>query len=175
MDMRCPRCGTPAEPAGCEDARAYYACARCRRVWAIPITLLSAAVDDAQPRPRVLVVDDSDMLVEILSGWLEDTGASVMTALSGRAALDVAPGFAPHVAFVDVVLPPPDGWRVAEALRAQCQSEVILMTGIPGPAVRARALEAGITLLEKPFTQDEVLAALAGALARAGCSTTFLT
>jgi CheY-like chemotaxis protein len=174
MDIRCPRCGTPAEPAGCEDARAFYSCDRCRRIWAIPITLLSATVDDSQSRPRILVVDDSDLLVEILSGWLEETGASVMTALSGGAAMEVAAGFAPHVAFVDVVLPPPDGWRVAEMLRARCQSEIILMTGMPTPAVRAHAREAGLMLLEKPFTEDDVLAALAGALARAGRTPTYL-
>src|SRR5678810_424957 len=73
MDIRCPRCGCEATPAGHEDARAYYQCPKCNRVWATTLASL-AGTDGPRSRRgsiRVLVVDDSNELTKILALWLE--------------------------------------------------------------------------------------------------------
>jgi DNA-binding response OmpR family regulator len=166
MDTHCPSCGIPSEPAGHEDAWAYYACPLCGRAWSIPITTrLSGEGRFANPL-RVLIVDDSEQMLGLLSLLLEDEGCIVMTALSGAQAMDAVTAFTPDVAFVDLVLPPPDGWRVAARLQDVCKAEVILMTGMPSEMIRARAEEMGVTLLEKPFEEEAALHAFAAAATR---------
>src|SRR5262245_30824384 len=59
MNICCPRCGGLAEPAGHEDARAFFQCPTCSRVWA---THISASATHSFPTvnaPRVLIADDS--------------------------------------------------------------------------------------------------------------------
>ena len=73
MDILCPRCSKPATPAGHEDARAFYRCEICNRVWMTYLTAGTSGRTGSRPT-RVLVVDDSDQLVTLLGAWLEDEG-----------------------------------------------------------------------------------------------------
>jgi two-component system KDP operon response regulator KdpE len=122
---------------------------------------------DQWPAPRVLVADDSPEMLGLMSAWLEDDGCVVVTAASGREALDAAAVYYPDVAFVDVVLPPPDGFAVCEALRDRLSPEVVLMTGMPHYVNARRAVDLGaVAMLTKPFTREAVVGALATALER---------
>jgi hypothetical protein len=87
MDIRCARCGVLAVPAGHEDARAFYQCEKCNRVWMVHLTAGTSGRSRVPPI-RVLVVDDSDQLVSLIEMWLEDEGYDVVTATSGRQALE---------------------------------------------------------------------------------------
>jgi DNA-binding response OmpR family regulator len=66
---------------------------------------------------RILVVDDEIDIAHLLWEVFELRGHTVMTAHSGRHALDVAPAFAPDLAIVDVWLPDMSGVMLAEILR----------------------------------------------------------
>ena len=167
MDICCPRCGGLAEPAGHEDARAFFQCPTCDRVWA---THISATIERASsptvPAPRVLVADDSPEMLGLLTAWLEDEGCMVIAVGSGREALDASIAYRPNVAFVDVVLPPPDGFQLCEILSRRVGPAVVLMTGMSNPDVE-RVHEAGaVLLLQKPFTREVVIDALSRALAK---------
>lgn len=168
MDIHCPRCGLPAEAAGHEDGRAFFACSRCQRVFSAP---LASFIPHAGPAgalaTRVLVVDDADAMVHLLRMWLEDEGCEVFTAVSGRDALDLAATYYPDVVFVDLVMPPPDGFRVCHELKTRLAPEIILMTGVSNPDSRRRAAELGVVaLLEKPFTREAAMAAYGTAVER---------
>ena len=133
MDICCPRCGGPAEPAGHEDARAFYQCPGCDRVWA---THISAVIDrgtlHAAAPIRALVADDSPEMLGLLSAWLEDEGCLVIAVGSGREALDAALSYRPQVMFLDVILPGPDGFQVCQALSTRPGAPgIVLMTGMP--------------------------------------------
>src|SRR5437867_8801788 len=127
MDIRCPRCGNLAAPAGHEDARAFYQCENCNRVW------MTELASTPKPRglltpARVLVVDDSYELLGLVSAWLQDEGYYVFTATTGLQALDVAESHEPDVVLLDVIMPPPDGFAVCEMLqRREKPPEIILM------------------------------------------------
>jgi CheY-like chemotaxis protein len=168
MDTRCPRCGGVAEPAGHEDARAFFQCIPCGRVWATHLSAMATTgYGDSRNAPRVLVADDSPEMLGLMSAWLEDEGCVVVTAGSGREALEAAAVYYPDVAFVDLVLPPPDGFQVCEALKQRLAPEIVLMTGMPSPQSAGRAAELGVvSLLIKPLTQESVVAALNIALER---------
>lgn len=116
---------------------------------------------------RVLVVDDSDELVGLVAAWLEDEGYAVVTAGSGRQALDAAAVYYPDIVLLDLIMPPPDGFELCEALRNHLPPQVILMTGISDPGHLHRALGLGVVaLLRKPLTREAVLDAVAVAAER---------
>jgi DNA-binding response OmpR family regulator len=157
MVIRCPRCGNLAAPAGHEDARAFYQCEKCDRVW---MTFLdTSVVETATPTAKVLVVDDSNELLGLIGAWLQDEGYILFTATSGRQALDIAQSHDPDIVLLDVVIPPPDGCTVCESLQHRDRPpEIILMTGTSDPSHLRRVDElGGLVLLRKPFNSDVLL------------------
>jgi two-component system, cell cycle response regulator len=117
---------------------------------------------------RVLVADDSDLLVGLIASWLEDEGYAVVTATTGQQALDGAAVHHPDVVLLDLIMPPPDGFDVCAKLkRLPHPPEIILMTGISDAAHVNRALDlCAATLLRKPLDADTVVAAVASAVRR---------
>src|SRR6185503_16325081 len=96
---KCPRCGADAVFVGYEDARTFYQCEKCKRVWT---TMVTASLDGRRPPVRVLVADDSDLLVGLVASWLEDEGYAVLTASTGLQALDAAALHRPDVVLLDL-------------------------------------------------------------------------
>jgi CheY-like chemotaxis protein len=167
MTMVCPRCGNPATPAGHEDARAFFQCETCNRIWMVHLTAATSGRSQT-PRTRVLVVDDSDQLVGLVGMWLEDEGYDVITATSGSQALENAAIHHPDVLLLDLIIPAPDGFAVCQALRRHARPpEIILMTGMSDPARLRKAEDLGVfALLHKPLMQDAVLDVVARARGR---------
>ena len=166
MDMRCPRCGFPAMLVGHEDARAFYQCESCKRVW--PVLASACAAQAGREQFRVLVADDSDSLVRLIATWLEDEGYVPITATNGRHALDAAQVQSPDIALLDLVMPPPDGFSVAESLlRLPSPPDIIFMTGVCDTWRVERAAELNaLTLLRKPFESEMLMGAVRSAAYR---------
>lgn len=167
MDILCPRCGSPATPAGHEDARAFYRCENCNRVW---MTHLAASIarGTAGETARVLVVDDSDQLVGLVAAWLEDEGYLVATATTGARAMAAVLAESPDIVVLDLILPPPDGFTLCRLLNAMRRPPaIVVMTGI-GDRPRLRQLDGlGIVaVLQKPLTQEVLLDAVSRARRR---------
>lgn len=168
MDISCPRCNVQATPVGHEDARAYFECPACSRIWA---TLLTSMSEPKGPRPsavRILVADDSDQLSGLVAAWLEDEQYDVVTASSGRQTLDAAAVYRPDIVLLDLVMPAPGGFEVCAAISGGAHPpQIILMTGVSGPEHLRRALDLGVVaLLRKPFTREQVLEAVGPAADR---------
>lgn len=160
MKICCPRCGGLAEPAGHEDARAFFQCPTCSRVWATHISAPVSRPFPATTAPRVLIADDSPEMLGLLAAWLEDEGCVVITASSGREAIEAADSYKPDVAFIDVVLPPPDGLHVCEVLTRRMGHAVVLMTGMSLPDARRMEEAGALLLLKKPFDREAMIDAL---------------
>jgi len=164
MDIHCARCGTIAIPAGHEDARAFYQCEQCHRVWMVHLTAGTTGRSDGPPT-RVLVVDDADSVVSLIEMWLEHEGYAVATATSGRQAIESIGANDPDIVLLDLIIPPPDGFTLCHALlRRPKPPQVIVMTGITD-AARLHGLEAeGVfCVLHKPLTEEAVLDAVSRA------------
>ena len=163
----CPRCGARSAVAGYEDATIYYQCEKCQRIWSTVVASEPAASFTGAAL-RVLVADDSEAVAELVAMWLRDEGYRAVTATSGRQALDVAAIHHPDIALLDLVMPPPDGLAVCEALQRQAAApEVILMTGVSDALRLQRVDQLAIgELLRKPLTSETVLAAVASAAKR---------
>jgi DNA-binding response OmpR family regulator len=162
---KCPRCGAEAVFAGYEDARTFYQCEKCKRVWT---TMVTPALSGSYTPVRVLIADDSDLLVGLLASWLEVEGYAVVTASTGRQALDVAAVHQPEIVLLDLIMPQLDGFETCAKLKRLPQPpEIILMTGVSDPRHLGRAMDlCAAVLLRKPLEVETLIAAVASAVRR---------
>jgi CheY-like chemotaxis protein len=113
---------------------------------------------------RILVVDDDALSREVLALLLEHAGYVVSTADSGDAAvrqLRLTPTPQPHVVLADVQMPGTTGSALARALRDRC--ERCLLLAISGSQPDDDMIREFDGLLLKPFTMEELAAAIAAA------------
>jgi CheY-like chemotaxis protein len=162
---KCPRCGADAVFVGYEDARTFYQCEKCKRVWS---TMVVESLAGSRTPVRVLVADDSDLLVGLIASWLEDENYAVVVATTGRQALDAAAIHRPDVVLLDLIMPQMDGFEVCGKLKALPHPpEIVLMTGVSDPGHLHRAMDlCAATLLRKPLEAETVVAAVASAARR---------
>jgi CheY-like chemotaxis protein len=118
---------------------------------------------------RALVADDDAELLDMVAAATERFGAEVTKALSGYELLARLADSGPFDFVVtDVSMPWMTGLQVMHASRtAGLPIPVIIMTALRDPRVFAQteALGAHTTLLLKPFTTEELFAALRGCVA----------
>lgn len=82
------------------------------------------------PRPVLLVVDDEESLLELISRFADKEGFDVVACASGKEALDRLAHHRADLAAVDLRLPDVGGMEVLRAIReADPDCQVILMSG----------------------------------------------
>ncbi|HKS52158.1 MAG TPA: response regulator [Pseudonocardiaceae bacterium] len=117
---------------------------------------------------RVLVVDDDPYLLRALKINLAARGYTVLTALDGRCALQVAARSHPEVVVLDLGLPDLDGTEVITRLRGWSTTPIIVLSARTDSGDKVEALDAGADdYVTKPFGMDELLARLRAAVRRA--------
>ena len=120
-------------------------------------------------RPTVIVVDDDDGLRKALRYSLEIEGFNVVTCASGEGLLKLALPQISACLVVDQVLPGLSGIDALEALRArQVNLPAIVITSSPDAQLRARAVLADASLIEKPLLNDILTRAIRSLLFPSG-------
>ena len=84
---------------------------------------------------KVLVVDNSPVILKIVSKALEDAGCSVQTAGDGLEALDMIMEFPPDIIFTDLVMPKIDGAKLCHIVRNTPGYEHIFLVVLSGIAL----------------------------------------
>lgn len=111
---------------------------------------------------HILVVDDVEANLRLLSRILAGAGYEVTTASGGREALDKTASQAFDIILLDVMMPDMDGFEVCERLRAQETTRhlpIVMVTALQEVEYRVRALDLGADdFLSKPLEKTEVLA-----------------
>ena len=69
--------------------------------------------------PRLLVVEDNEMNISLMSTFLKQMGYDVVMAKNGEEALVQAMNAEPDIILMDLMMPDMDGWEAAERLRAE--------------------------------------------------------
>jgi two-component system, OmpR family, KDP operon response regulator KdpE len=108
---------------------------------------------------RVLVVDDEPQILRALRINLHARQYDVVTAGTGRAALDAAADAHPDLVVLDLGLPDMDGVDVIRSLRTWTQVPIVILSGRINSAAKVDALDAGADdYVTKPFSVEELLA-----------------
>lgn len=112
--------------------------------------------------PRVLVVDDDDVIRQLITVNLELEGFDVVTAVDGQDALDKVKDADVSVVTLDVMMPRVDGWEAAARLRNDPDTahiKVVLLSARAQEADLQRGEKIGVdAYLTKPFDPDELIA-----------------
>src|SRR3954470_15849346 len=110
-------------------------------------------------KPRILVVDDERVVVEVLTNLLEDPDRELLTADCAAGALEHARAGEIEVALVDKNLGADSGLELSRALKqAQPELEVILITGYASIESAIEAVQIGaFDYLTKPIADFSAL------------------
>ena len=116
----------------------------------------------------VLVVEDEEALREVTRRILARRGYEVISAANGKEAIDLIARYdgALDLLLTDVVMPEMLGEQVAvEIQRLRPDIRVVFMSGYAEPVLGARgALDEGVVLVSKPFSETELLTKIRDAL-----------
>jgi chemosensory pili system protein ChpA (sensor histidine kinase/response regulator) len=134
------------------------------------ITTPHAQVPAVPAQPRIMVVDDSLTVRKITGRLLSREGYVVITARDGVEALELLAGSVPDVMLVDVEMPRMDGFDLTRNVRADARLKdvpIIMITSRTADKHRNFATALGVNVfLGKPYREDELLAHIAGFIAR---------
>jgi two-component system response regulator HydG len=113
-------------------------------------------------KPRVLVVDDEQGILDSLRILLRTEGFDPHTAQGGKQGLEMLTALAPDVVLTDIRMPNVTGVELLTAARAEFpDTPVILMTAQATlQSAIAAVKEGAYDYIQKPFKNDELVASL---------------
>jgi two-component system KDP operon response regulator KdpE len=124
-------------------------------------------------RKKILVVDDSPVILKALSMKLTAEGYDVLTAEDGGGAVNLARRGKPDLILLDISFPPDvahgggvawDGFLIMNWLRRMDElknTPIVIITGSEPEKYKDRALAAGaVNFFHKPIENEELLAAI---------------
>jgi len=112
--------------------------------------------------PKILVVDDQPINVQLLKRKLEREGIIVSTAYTGQEALEIVNREMPDLILLDVMMPDMDGIEVCQRLQENDETRsipVIFITARSSKEGKLEGLGVGaVDYITKPIDLDETLA-----------------
>lgn len=120
--------------------------------------------------PRILVVEDSQDIADLIAHYLQGAGYLTTMAATGSEGLRLARLTPPDAIILDLMLPGMDGLHVCQALRAEPTTAaipIIMLTARGEESDRIRGLELGADdYVTKPFSPKELVARVTALLRR---------
>lgn len=122
------------------------------------------------PGQRILIVEDEEAIVEVVSQTLRRHGYETASAADGDSALEMAFSLRPDLVILDLMLPKMDGWEVCRRLKADRQTAsvpVLMLTARREERDVVEGLEIGADdYMKKPFSLAELAARVKALLRR---------
>ena len=127
----------------------------------------------------ILVVDDNEQILKILTKYIHNEGWPMMAARSGEEALKLFEAAEPAVILLDIMLPGMDGLEVCRRIRRVSNVPILMITARDEDADRILGLDIGADdYIVKPFSPGEVMARVRAVLRRLpreeGCEDTLV-
>ena len=121
-----------------------------------------------QPEPIIYVIDDDDAVRQSLEFLLKTAGMTVRGFENAKAFLDILPRVEHGCVITDVRMPGMSGIDLLRSLKdTNPELPVIVITGHGDISLAVEAMKIGaIDFLEKPFDDDQLIAAVRAALNR---------
>ena len=116
---------------------------------------------------RILIVDDEPNIIGAVAPLLRARGYDVLSAMSGRAALETIDRDKPDLIVLDLSLPDIDGVEVCRRVRQTSSVPILVLSARAGERDKVNALDAGADdYVTKPFGAEELLARIRATLRR---------
>ncbi|MFB4161305.1 response regulator transcription factor [Geomicrobium sp. JSM 1781026] len=120
-------------------------------------------------RKTILVVDDEEPLLNLVTSVLISNGYNVERATNGLAALKKLRTSSIHLVIMDVMMPGMDGFELCQEVRHRSDIPIIMLTARGEQEERVRGLQLGADdYIVKPFGLDELVARIHAVLRRLG-------
>src|SRR5438477_8702342 len=121
----------------------------------------------AEPRQRILIVEDEESLADSVRYNLEREGFTVDVASDGRRALERFRSDPPALVILDLMLPELSGLDVCRAIRSESDVPIIVVTAKDSEADKVTGLELGADdYVTKPFSVRELTSRVRAQLRR---------
>lgn len=131
--------------------------------------VMSRAAQFSVGTPRVLVVEDSETIREMVSEALTDVGYHTETRCDGERLEEDLDGFRPDLVVLDVMLPGRDGFALIDVIRGWGDIGIVMITARDGLPDRLRGLDSGADdYVVKPFELAELVSRVGAVLRRRG-------
>ena len=119
--------------------------------------------------PRVLVVEDSETIREMVGEALTDAGYHADLRPDGDGLEDALEGLRPDLVVLDVMLPGRDGFALVDVIREWCDVGIVMITARDALQDRVRGLDGGADdYVVKPFELAELVSRVGAVLRRRG-------
>ena len=120
--------------------------------------------------PKILIVEDNEMNLDMLSRRLIRRGYEIIMASDGAQGIVMAKAENPDLVLMDMSLPVVDGWEATRGLKAEPLTQAIPIIGLSAHAMAGdheRALAAGCDDYDtKPIEFPRLLRKIEALLAR---------
>jgi DNA-binding response OmpR family regulator len=116
---------------------------------------------------KILVIDDEEMTMQLITLLLERRGFEVIKAYSAEEGMRKAYRYQPDLVLLDIMMPDMDGWEVCKRLREMSDVPIIFLTARTEGRDVVKGLELGADdYIIKPYDNDELVARVKAHLRR---------
>ena len=108
-------------------------------------------------KPKILIIDDEEVVLDSCSQILKNSGSEILTAGSGAIGVEIVAHGKPDLVYVDLKMPGMSGFEVIKSIREIDPTIVtIVITGFATVSSAVEAMKNGAyDFLPKPFTPEE--------------------
>lgn len=116
---------------------------------------------------KILVIDDSRVIVDYIKGNLEDAGYKVCTADNGKSGIEMIDRYDPDLVITDIIMPEKDGVEVIMHIR-QLYPDIRTIVITSGGAIPAKdhlsmaSMLGADFVMQKPIDPLKLLSTISG-------------
>jgi putative two-component system response regulator len=111
-------------------------------------------------KERILIVDDEEPNLKLLTQWLIPLGYDVELALTGKEAVQKTRDYRPDLVILDIMMPVMDGYEACSLIKADPETKnipVIMVTALQDRGSKLKGLSVSANdFLSKPIDQTEL-------------------
>lgn len=111
--------------------------------------------------PKILIVDDEEKNIKLMSAMVKNHGYTFDTAKNGLEAVEKARSYMPDLIFLDIMMPEMDGYEACKQIKEDPETKyisVVMVTALADRDSRIKGLEVGANdFLTKPVDTAELM------------------
>lgn len=134
---------------------------KCKKFLLVMTSLLLPRRGMSKHRPKILIIDDDPIILDLMTDILIDEGYELLSAGNGRDGLDRALHTHPDLIFLDMRMPVLDGAGFLREFNQKATSfcPILAISGYEDDLLMNECFDQGIfSLIRKPFHPGEIIA-----------------